>query len=354
MVARTAGKYQLRLAESRAALVYPRAAIRWAQRAVRAFQRAGNADRCLAAALDLLSTAHRSLGRLDLADTARRQQVAILDALAPGDIELVRALIDLGDLCRFRGQHNDAQKFLVRAVDTIGCSCREGDFAAKASALNALGIVYKDAGQYDKAADAYSQVLDLVLSFDGPEHANSASLWHNLAGLALARGRPEAAPLAARAVEIRQRVVGAHHHLVGQDLAVLGAVHLALDHVDDAEQALKRALAIFQTRHPIDRYEVAVNLSNLGICRFRRGDSAAAEGLLRRGLAIKRSVFGHEHPEIARQLNNLAVVLARRHRTAEAIELRHQALSIAERTLPAGHPITKVCRDALTTPTAAE
>ena len=94
----------------------------------------------------------------------------------------------------------------------------------KARALTALGIEYKDTGRYDEAARTYGEALDLVTAAEESDHLSAASLWHNLAGLALARGCPgQAAPAAARAVQIRERELGPDHHLVAEDLAVLGA-----------------------------------------------------------------------------------------------------------------------------------
>ena len=119
----------------------------------------------------------------------------------------------------------------------------------------------------------------------GRDHRTTASVWHNLAGLALARGSAaDGAVAATRAVQIRTCDLGSDHHLVGQDLAVLGAAFLDLGQLDEAEETLGRALDIFGARHPADQYEVAVSLSNLGICQLRRGDYTAAETLLRRGL----------------------------------------------------------------------
>jgi tetratricopeptide (TPR) repeat protein len=212
-----------------------------------------------------------------------------------------------------------------------------------------LAIEYKDTGRYDLAARTYGEVLDLVTATAGADHHTAASLWHNLAGLALARGDADRAePAAARALRIRERDLGPDHFLVAQDLAVLGAVYLDQNRVAEAKPLFQRALSTDRRGRPVDQYEVAVNLSNLGICRLKRGERASAAVLLRRGLDIKKTVFGNDHPEVARQLNNLAVAVAvavgNSQRAAEANDLHQQALTIARNTLGADHPLTRTCR----------
>jgi Tfp pilus assembly protein PilF len=151
-------------------------------------------------------------------------------------------------------------------------------------------------------------------------------------------------PLAARAVRLREQQLGADHHLVAQDLAVLGAALLEQNRVAEAELLFQRALDIFRRRHPADQYEVAVNLSNLASCRIACDDATAAEYLFRDALALKQAILGPDHPEIARQLTNLAVAIGRQHRDDEARRLHLRALGVVEHDLLASHPLAATCR----------
>jgi tetratricopeptide (TPR) repeat protein len=260
--------------------------------------------------------------------------------------EWVGELVKLGDLLRFKGEYDQAERVLSQAVAGAVHTQRSTDaMPPRAAALNALGIVYKDTGRYDAAAAAYSAALDQVIAATGLEHPCAAALWHNLAGLSYARGHPDQAETwATRAVRLHERQLGPDHQLVAQDLAVLGATILDQGRVEEAEAIFERALTIFRRRHPADRYEVAVNLSNLAACSVARGDLTNAERLLRHGLTIRQAILGFDHPETARQLNNIAVVVAQLHRTDEAVDLHRQAHGILEHTLPVSHPLTAVCR----------
>jgi tetratricopeptide (TPR) repeat protein len=339
------GRYQLRLAVGRASLGRPLAAITWARRAVDSLDRAEGQNVHLACAFGVLATCHRSLGQLQQADVARRRQVKVLGVVAPSSADSVNAVIELGDLCRLRGHHRASEMLLRQALAAAKQPNFARDFELKARALNALGIEYKDTGRYELAARTYGEALDLVTKIAGPDHHSAASLWHNLAGLALAQGHADRAePAAARALRIRERELGPDHHFVAQDLSVLGAVYLDQNRVAEAERLFQRALSIYHRGRPVDKYEVAVNLSNLGVCRLKRGDNVGAEGLLRQGLDLKKTVLSNHHPEVARQLNNLAVAIDNPQRAAEADDLHHQALTIARSTLGADHPLTRTCR----------
>jgi tetratricopeptide (TPR) repeat protein len=305
----------------------------------------------IASAYDIEATCHQQLGQLQAAATARRSAVAILERIAAGTDACTHAQVKLGDLLRFQGNLDEAEQILERAMDGIplgGTDC--GGSTTRALALNALGIVYKDTGRYHAAEAAYAEALALVTATGGAEHPATASIWHNIAGLAYARHHPDqAAAAAARAVEIRELAFGPVHYLVAQDLAVQGVALLELGHTTEAERLFSRALAIFRDRDPADRYEVAVNLGNVGACRLRAHDAEAAEALMREALVIKQMIFGAKHPELARQLNNLAVAVAAQGRHDEAGDLHRQALSIALKTLPNDHPLTLTCRQNATT-----
>ena len=192
--------------------VSPSARPRWVARSppsagpgglIDTFQRADVVDRHLADAWGTLATCYRSLGELEHAEVARRRQVGVLDAVAPGSVEWVDAAIELGDLCRFRASTTTPRR-CSSAPSTSSTTELASDPMLKARALTALGIEYKDTGRYDEAARTYGEAFDLVTAATGSDHLSAASLWHNLAGLALARGCPaKQSAAAARAVQIR-------------------------------------------------------------------------------------------------------------------------------------------------------
>jgi tetratricopeptide (TPR) repeat protein len=292
-----------------ASLGSPHDAVRHAQRATEHLGRAHANNRELAAAFNTLAACHQQLGHLDAAADAWCQSIAALDLAAADSTEWALTLMRLGDLRRVQGHFADAEEILTRALAAVVSDHHIDDTTARAHVLNAIGIVYKDTGRYDAAAGAYTEALELLAAIHGPDDSATASLWHNLAGLAHARDHPhDAVSLAAKAVRLRERHLGPEHYLVAEDLAVLGAALLDANRVNDAEPLFHRALTIFEARHPAHRYDVAVNLANLAACKLARGDTHRAEELIRQGLAVREPILGPDHPEIARQLKNLAVI----------------------------------------------
>jgi tetratricopeptide (TPR) repeat protein len=343
-MARRWGRYRQRLAAGHAASGRREDALRHATAAVRHLQHGAGLPTELFAACEIIATCQQELGQLEAAVAARQSASDILERTAPGTTASTLALVKLGDLFRFQGRFDQAEEIVTRALAGASTDADGDEPPVRALVLNALGIVYKDTGRYHDAEVAYIEALELITTTCGPDDPAAATLWHNIAGLAHARGQADqAATSAARAVEIRERALGPDHHFVAQDLAVQGAALLEIGRTAEAEELFGRALAIFRARHPADHYDVAVNLSNLAACRLQRNDGVGAEPLFRQGLSIKQAIFGDHHPEIARQLNNLAVAVAAQHRHNEATDLHRQALSIAQNTLPANHPLTHTC-----------
>ena len=211
---------------------------------------------------------------------------------------------------------------------------------SRAAALNALGVVLKETARYHAAAAAYRDAL-LILRSSGDDCRSAiAALWHNEAGLAIARRRPADGLVAAhRAVLMRRSVHGDGHRLVGLDLAVRGVALLELHRIDEAARDFRTALAIFSARHPADRYEVAVNLSNVAACWMARGDAVRATRLHRRALAVKIDIVGADHPAVAWQLHALATGLRQLRQDAEADVHDRWADEITRGRLPGHHPL---------------
>jgi hypothetical protein len=232
----------------------------------------------------VLASCQREIAQLEAAVDARRAAAGILHRSAPAAAASALAMVELGDLVWFKGYFDEAEAILTRALMDAPNHLDDDGVPVRARVLNALGIVYKDLGRYDAAEAAYAQAFSPVTSTDAGDDSTVASLWHNIAGLAHARGDTEqAATAAAIALQHRERAFGAAHHLVAEDLAVQGAALFDLGMTTDAEQLFTRALRIFRARHPADHYDVAVNISNLAACRLHCNDAAGAETLFRQG-----------------------------------------------------------------------
>jgi tetratricopeptide (TPR) repeat protein len=102
----------------------------------------------------------------------------------------------------------------------------------------------------------------------------------------------EALEPAKQAVEIREKLLGKEHQLVGDALSNLGAVYLGLKRYSEAESCYKQALEINEKTHGPEALVLAPLLDNLGWLNFANGSVARAEQLLRRALSIREKEAG--------------------------------------------------------------
>jgi len=86
------------------------------------------------------------------------------------------------------------------------------------------------------------------------------------------------------------------------------------------------------------RLDPAVRLYDLAIVSSDHARYVEAEQLLKRALAITKKALGSNHPDVAYRLHKLAVLYERRGRYMEAEQLYQRSLAIRQAALPTGHP----------------
>jgi CHAT domain-containing protein/Tfp pilus assembly protein PilF len=134
-----------------------------------------------------------------------------------------------------------------------------------------------------------------------------------------------------RAVAIFEKVDGPGAPTVAQALTHLGKLLSVERHDRDAEALLHRALVIQEKAFGQENDDVAVALDNLADVLERGGRHADAEPLFRRALTIEEKTVGPDHPFVAILSNNLANAVADQGRPAEAEPLYRRALAIDEK-----------------------
>ena len=169
-----------------------------------------------------------------------------------------------------------------------------------AAALNTRGLRCKDEARYDEGRALYERALALLEATTGPHGDAVATLYHNLAGIAHARGDYAAAePLARRGLDIRRRADDHRPGDVAADEIALAAILDGLGRYDESERLYLGALRVFERARRRHAPEIAVALNNLGALHARRGDLDRAADLLDRAVALKRRTLGPDHPDVA-------------------------------------------------------
>jgi tetratricopeptide (TPR) repeat protein len=93
---------------------------------------------------------------------------------------------------------------------------------------------------------------------------------------------------------------------VARALVELSPLLERLQHMDEAEAALKESLSIMQLRLGRESLQAAASMNNLAAFYERRDRLADAEAMLRQALRIKELKLGHESTEAAVIRNSLA------------------------------------------------
>jgi tetratricopeptide (TPR) repeat protein len=200
-------------------------------------------------------------------------------------------------------------------------------------------MTFRYAGRFGDAELAYRRALAVIERAADVDREDLAAVFHNLGGLAHARGDFEAAePLARRAVEIRSSVVGPGAVATLLDRSAHAATLHAVGRSAEAEASIRDLLGDLEAALGADHPEVAVALNNLAAIVQRRGELAEAESLYRRVIAIKEARLGADALPLAIPLNNLGTVLRASGRAAEAADLYARALTLLECSVEGDHP----------------
>jgi len=226
---------------------------------------------------------------------------------------------------------------LQQQIDAL--QTQDPDSPLLASLHNSLGKAYKNAIRYAEAEPPYLKALELRERQLGADHPSVASSLNNLAGLYKSQGRySEAEPLLVRSLSIREQQLGADHPDVATSLNNLAYLYDSQGRYSEAEPLYMRSLSIREQQLGADHPDVANSLNNLAGLYQSQGRYSEAEPLYMRSLSIRERQLGADHPDVATSLNNLAYLYDSQGRYSEAEPLYARSLSISEQQLGADHP----------------
>lgn len=115
----------------------------------------------------------------------------------------------------------------------------------------------------------------------------------------------EALPLAKRALEIREKALGADHQLVRNAQINLAEVYIALGKYGDAESPLKGAVKSYRTADAND-LRLADALERMALLHYAIGDPGKAESAYEEAWQIREKAFGVGNLKTAQSLLMLA------------------------------------------------
>ncbi len=258
-----------------------------------------------------------------------------LDRSEPGERK-ARALLRVAALRKRNGDAGGAQQSYRGALDEFAKAGPLGTDAlkARASALNDLGLLLEEEGEFEDALEVYRQASEAYAGAYGETHPATAAARANLAGvLALGGEAAAASQLLEASVAVFRGAYGPRHDDTARLRNRLGEVYEALGRLKEAEAEYRAALTAWEQRSA----SRGLALADLGRVMGVQGDLASAEAMLAEAVSILKSAPPGLALELAEASDSYGSVLRAQGRLDQAERLLREALAVRERELGASH-----------------
>ena len=211
----------------------------------------------------------------------------------------------------------------------------------EADRLNREAVQLNIAKDYAKAEPLFARALEIREKVLGPDHPDTARSLNNLAAVYYyTKEYAKAEPLFVRALDIKEKVLGPDHPDTTASIGYLATLYHDTGAYAKAEPLLVRALAITEKAKGPDHPDTASSLNSLGLVYYYTEEYAKVEPLLVRALEIREKVLGPNHLDTAILLINLAKLYQVTLAYAKAEPFFVRALEIREKVLGPSHPNT--------------
>lgn len=228
------------------------------------------------------------------------------------------------------GDYKEAESLLNNGLPETSKAYREGD------TLDALGRVYTSQGRFEDADRAYQEALRLKQRSLGKRHRVAAVTLNNLGDLYYVWGKTDRANDYYRdALDINRR--DQLNIEVCRALNGLALIHNANGELVEAEELLKRAIAIHEKAERRDHPYLATVLVNLSILYTNMGRNEEAEPLLRRAEYVQDRALRADHPDVAVRLQAAAALYHATGRAKDAVACATRVEEIRKKQSEAGN-----------------
>lgn len=344
-------------------------------------------DAFTAQVLSELGGIRAACGKFEQAQEDCQKAVELKEELNGSESPAVAdSLFTLAEVCRVRGQYEEAGEYYVRAFEIYSVVFEVGDDSNVNPICIAIGLInisvlLLELGENATCELLGEQAIEIVKAVVGDEHplyatclTNLASTYRNqgkhldaekfcqraiaineernntghptyaaslinLALIYMTQGRfDEAATLYERALTVREHIYGVEHHQVAEVLVLLAVAYLSQKRDDDAEQCLKEGQKMYELTLGIAHPKYGEVLSDLASVRANQEQYDEAEQLLRDAIKVFKEAYGEVHPKVSEKLAILAFFLIIRERYDEAKTLFQESLDIVKKVFGEDDP----------------
>ncbi|MFO0930563.1 MAG: tetratricopeptide repeat protein [Gemmataceae bacterium] len=246
------------------------------------------------------------------------------------------ALETLGVVLRELGEYARAEGPLLQALSARGGAGKESP--AYARTLTELGRLYEEQARYANAEKLFRSALELCEQAGGPDHLDVADRLYDLGKLLDHLGRFDEAT----ACHDRARAIHQAHGVDRPEYALSLAAGAWADwrrgRLEQAAEAVRTATALLARTRGEDHPDYATCCQFLSRICLHQARIDEAESLADKVLAVRRARLGERHHRYGGALENLALIRTLQGRADEATALARQGLEITRQALGERHP----------------
>jgi tetratricopeptide (TPR) repeat protein len=274
-----------------------------------------------------------SQGQYPEAESTLRKALALQRKIVKGPSEdAARTLDDLAWAVRERDP-KEALPLMREAVAMQRATWGAQPYPDYADAVNDLGLIYKDQGDYVQAEALLRESLGMLHRLLGDKHPELAKALNNIGQVQQLRGDLDGAEATFRqSLALERELLGQTHPEVAGTLNDLAFVIDAKGDVRGALAVEQQSLDIYRKVFPGDNPEVARVMNRIGYWQTMIGEYSDADHSLQEALAMRRRLFPADHPEIASSLMHVAVFQVATRNYQEALVSARGAAAIFSKT----------------------
>jgi tetratricopeptide (TPR) repeat protein/tRNA A-37 threonylcarbamoyl transferase component Bud32 len=212
--------------------------------------------------------------------------------------------------------------------------------AVEAEIRQTIGDTYNALGRFDEAEPLLETALVIRTELFGRDSAEAIESMASLAQVAWRRPDYDLALVRGEELlDARRRVFGDPSSHVAVTLDFIGRLLVDASRFEEADETMKKALAMSLEVHGESSIQVAACYQNMSVLEeVWRQDYVKAEELTRKEIEIRRAVEGGDTMETASSINNLGIHLMYQGRFEEAAASIEEANAIIRRLGGDRHP----------------
>ncbi len=260
-------------------------------------------------------------------------------AEAHDDVVVARAWTMLVGVVGFLDRRPLEGLALAKVADSAVARA-DADDTVGAELASMRGLVFDGLGKFAESRTQHERALEIRERTLGADHLEVAMVLDNLGAIPLQQEQfEEAAGLYARALAIRRRALGDDHPDVAASWNALGAAQRGLDQHENARESYERAASIWRRTFGEAHPNVAAALVNLANLARDMGRGADAEHHLDAAIASWRKLDPKAYAaDIASATSSLGNIAYDRGELPRAETLLTEAVSMMETALGPDHP----------------